>query len=218
MAGTNWLARERSRPESCARRQRYLEKVSLVVADRVTGLHQGFAVIAHQDGIAGLFDNGHQDCLLRISRHIYGKRSRSVDIAGPQPKGSQRRRLAAGYHLAQVGCVGAFQPLRFHVFDLSRSQHLHRHSTGFTLGLQETQEGNPDLTFARGAGFTRDDKPGGLLNRFQKLNRQLSVLDLPIGHHCPQHLVDGDLIRKLNSYFGGRALGDFNIDFCIEGC
>src|SRR5579884_4080186 len=55
LAGTNRLARQRRAPELRTCRKRNLQKVSLVVANRVASLDQGLALIAHQYAIPCLF-------------------------------------------------------------------------------------------------------------------------------------------------------------------
>jgi len=72
------------------------------------------------------------------------------------------------------------------------------------------------MAVARCLGFTCDHKPCRLFYRLKKRYDELSGFDFPIGNHGAGDLVDGDVGRKLDAGFLGRALSDFKIHFGVD--
>ena len=133
---TNRPARQRNAPHRCSRGQGNFHKVALVISDRVACLDQFFPVGAHQHLVASLFYVGQQDRLLVVARDVYAQRPCRAGFARPSTKRNQSGRLPVRDHLAEVGGVGIFKPLRFLIFDLAGSEDFDRHSSRVAFRIQ----------------------------------------------------------------------------------
>ena len=218
LSRTNRPSRQRNAPDRCSRGQRNFHEIALVVSNRVAGLHQFFSVGAHQHLVASLFNVRHQHGLLVIARNVHAKRSRCARLSRPRAKRHQSRRLPARHHLAKIGGVSVFQPLRFLIFDFAGAKNFHGHAARVALGIQKPQQRNVDDAVLGKPRLAANYKARAVFDRLQKRHGEFAVLHLPIGHHRAGYLVDCDFVWELDSHFARRTLHDFKIRFRVDRC